>query len=134
MLTSTLTCIITHRSNDRLVDSGASKHMTGYKESFINMSEHESPHKVKLGDDYQYPIKGSGVASYKLDSEKSLKMKDVLYVPRLKKNLLSIFALDAKGIRVAFVDGQVLMWPRGKTIEYAIVIGEEDRGLYKLKG
>ena len=21
------------------------------------MSEHESPHKVKLGDDYQYPIK-----------------------------------------------------------------------------
>ena len=55
--------------------------MTGYKESFINMSKHESPHKVKLGDDYQYPIKGSGEASYKLDSKKSLKMKDVLYVP-----------------------------------------------------
>ena len=25
--------------------------------SFINMFEHELPHKVKLGDDYQYPIK-----------------------------------------------------------------------------
>ena len=61
-------------------------------------------------------------------------MKDVLYVPQLKKNLLSISALDAKGIRVSFVDGQVLMWPRGKTIEDATVIGEEDRGLYKLKG
>ena len=44
------------------------------------MSEHESPHKVKLGDDYQYPIKCSGEASYKLDSVKYLKMKDVLYV------------------------------------------------------
>ena len=88
------------------------------------MSEHESPHKVKLGDDYQYPIKGSGEASYKIDSGKSLKMKDVIYVPGLKKNLLSISALDAKGIRVSFVDGQVLMWPRGKTIEDATMIGE----------
>ena len=80
--------------------------MTGYKESFFNMSEHESPHKVKLGDDYKYPIKGSGEASYKLDFGKSLKMKDVLYVPRLKKNLLFIFALNAKKISVAFVDAK----------------------------
>ena len=47
------------------------------------MYEHESPHKVKLGDDYQYPIKGSGEASYNPESEKSLKTKDVLYVPGL---------------------------------------------------
>ena len=90
--------------------------MTGFKESFMNLSEHESPHKVKLGDDYQYPIKGSGEASYKIDSGKFMKMKYVLYVPGLKKNLLSISALDAKGMRVSFVDGQVLMWPKGKTI------------------
>ena len=51
------------------------------------------------------PIKGSGEDSYKLDSIKYLKMKDVLYVPGLKNNLISIFAIDAKGIRVAFVDG-----------------------------
>ena len=76
------------------------------------MSKHESPHKVKLGDYYQYPIKGSGESSYKIDSKKYLKMKDVLYVLELKKNLVSISALDANGIRVAFVDGQALMWPR----------------------
>ena len=58
-------------------------------------------------------------------------MKDGLYAPGLKKNLLSI---SAKGMRVAFVNGQVLMWPIGKTIEDAIVIREEYRGLYKLKG
>ena len=98
------------------------------------MSEHESPHKVKLGDDYQYPIKGSGVASYRLESRKSLNMKGVLYVPGLKKNFLSISSLDAKGMRVAFVDGQVLMWPKGKTIDDVTMFGEEDSGLYKLKG
>ena len=98
--------------------------MTGFKESFVKLSEHESPHKVKLGDDYQYPINGSGESLYKLDSGKSLKMKNVLFVPRLKKNLLSISALDAKRMRVAFVVGQVLMWPKGKTFDDPIVIGE----------
>ena len=35
-----------------------------------------------------------------------MKTKDVLFVPGLKKNLLSIYALDAKGAKIAFVDGQ----------------------------
>ena len=78
----------------------------------MRLSEHESPHKVKLGDDYQYLIKGSGESSYKLDSRKYMKMKDVLFVRGLKKNLLSISALDEKCIRVAFIDGQVLMWTK----------------------
>ena len=134
MLISALTGTVSHGSNDWLIDSGSTKHMTGFKESFVKLSEHESPHKVKLEDDYQYPIKGSGESSYKLDSGKSLKMKNVLFVPGLKKNLLSIFALDAKGMRVAFVDGQVLMWPKGKTFYDAIVIKEQEGGLYKLKG
>ena len=78
---------------------------------------------MKLGDDYQYPIKGSGESSYKLVFGKSMKMKDVLFVPGLKKNILSISALDAKGMGVALVDGQVLMWSRGNIIDDAIVIG-----------
>ena len=98
------------------------------------LEEKNSPQKVSLGDDYQYPIKGIGEASYKLDSGNPLKMKEVLYVPCLKKNLLSISTLDKKGFRVAFIDGQVLMWPKGKSIEDAVVIGEEEGGLYKLKG
>ena len=72
---------------------------------------------MKLGDDYQYLIKGSGEASYKLDSGKSLKMKDVLYVPGLKKKLLSISALYNKMFMVAFINGEVLMCPRGKSLE-----------------
>jgi hypothetical protein len=61
-------------------------------------------------------------------------MKEVLYVPRLKKNLLSISALDEKGYIVAFVDGQVLMWPRGNNFDDVVVIGVQEGGLYKLKG
>ena len=61
-------------------------------------------------------------------------MKDIFFVLGLKKNLLSISALDTKGMRVSFVDVQVLMWSKGKTIDDAVVIGEQEGGLYKLKG
>ena len=37
-------------------------------------------------------------------------------------------------MRVSFIDGRVIMWPKGKIINDAIVIGEQEGGLYKLKG
>ena len=55
--------------------------MIGYKESLSCLVQKESPHKVMLGDDSQYPFKGIGEASYKLDFGKPMKMKGVLYVP-----------------------------------------------------
>jgi hypothetical protein len=63
-----------------------------------------------------------------------MRMKDVLYVLGLKKNLIFISSLDKKGFRVAFVYGEVIMWSKGKTIEDAVVIGIEEGGLHKLKG
>ena len=87
-----------------------------------------------LGYDSQYPIKGMGEASYKLDSVKYMKMKDVLYVPRLKKNLLSISALDKRGFKVYFIYGKLLMWSKGKTLYDVVEIGIEEGGIYKLKG
>ena len=53
-------------------------------------------------------------------------MKDVLYVPGLKKNLLSISALDKRGFRFAFIVGKVLIWSKGKTINDAVEIGIEE--------
>jgi hypothetical protein len=132
VLISALIGTVTPGNDTWLVDIGASKHMARYKGSLSNIIHKYSPHNVKLGDDYQYLIKGVGEASYKLDSGKEMRMKNVLYVPGLK-NLLSISALDEKGCRVAFVDGEVLMWPKGKAFDDVVVIGVQER-LYKLKG
>jgi hypothetical protein len=63
-----------------------------------------------------------------------MKMKDVLYVLGLKKNLLSISYLENKGFRIAFIDGDFIMWDKGKTMKEAIVIRKEEGGLYKLMG
>ena len=56
-----------------------------------------------------------GQTSYKMKSGKSMKMKEVVYVPGIKKNLLSISNLDKKGFIVAFVEGEVIMWPKRRT-------------------
>ena len=44
------------------------------------------------------------------------------------------FSIDVKGMQIAFIDGQVIIWLKGKTINDAVVIREQEGGLYKLKG
>ena len=63
-----------------------------------------------------------------------MKMKDVLFVLGLKKNILSISALEDRGFRVAFIDGQVLMWSKSSSIDSATKIGVQEGSLYKMKG
>ena len=84
MLLSALFGSATPREDTWLIDSGASKHMTGKKTTLSNIEEKNSAQKVSLEDDYKYPIKGIGESSYNLDSGTSMKMKEVLYVPGLK--------------------------------------------------
>jgi hypothetical protein len=108
--------------------------MMGQRDILSCISEKNFYQKVTLGDDYQYPIKGVGESNYKLNSGNSMKMKDVLYVPGLTKNLLSISDLEKKIFRVAFIDGVFLMWAKGETINEEIIIGKEENGLYMLKG
>jgi hypothetical protein len=110
VLISALSGSITPREDTWIIDSGASKHMTSQRDILSCLLDKKISQKVTLGDDYQYPIKGVGESNYKLNSGTSMKMKDVLYVPGLTKNLLSISALEKKGFRVAFIDGEVLMW------------------------
>ena len=108
---------MTPRSDTWMISSGTSKHMIGQNTTLSNFEERDSPQKVSLGYDYQYPINGIGEATYNIDSGTYMKIKDVLYVPRLKNNLLSISSLYNKWFRIAFIDGEFLMWPGGKSLE-----------------
>jgi hypothetical protein len=105
--------------------------MTGQRDILSFLSENKFSWKIILGDDYQYPIKGVGESNYKINSGTPMKKKDVLYVPSLTKNLLSISALEKKGFKVTFIDGEVLMWAKGKTMKEAIIIGKEEGVVYK---
>jgi hypothetical protein len=115
-----------------LVDSGASRHMTRSHESLTSLSKEDSGLQVELGDNAKFAVKGVGAAAFQLESRKPLKMSDVLYVSGLKKNLLSISAMEDRGYAVAFSGGQVPAWPRGSSIDSAGVIRVCDGGLYRL--
>jgi hypothetical protein len=61
-----------------LIDSGASKHMTGQRDILSSLTEKYFTQKVSLVNDYQYPIKGMGESTYKLDSGTSpIRMNNV---------------------------------------------------------
>ena len=51
-LISALTGMVTSGNNTWLVNSGASNHMTGFKNYLSTLIERESHQKVKLSDDY----------------------------------------------------------------------------------
>jgi hypothetical protein len=69
-----------------------------------------------------------------MESGNSIHLSNVLYVPGLKKNLVSISCLEEKGDREDFVDGKVLVWSKYSKIENTRVIGTCEGRLYKLPG
>jgi hypothetical protein len=60
VLISTLSGSVSPGEDTWLIDSGASKHMIGQRDILSCLSEKKFSHKVTLGDDFQYPIKGVG--------------------------------------------------------------------------
>jgi hypothetical protein len=59
-------------------------------------------------------------------------LREVLYVPGLKKNLILVSAFEERGYEVLFCDGRVLLLPKESNITSAKVIGTRHEKLYKL--
>ena len=133
-LISALSGTITDAEHIWLIDSGASKHMTGLKDSISNVQKKRFHTKVELGDNGTYAIEGIGSTSLKLESGWSLHLEEVLYVPGLKKNLLSVGVLEDKGYTVAFTKGKAIMWPLGGDMSSALEIGVKEGNVYHLTG
>jgi hypothetical protein len=90
--------------------------------------------KVELIDDDTYAIKGLGSASFQLLSSNVFHVEEIIYVPGLKKNLISVAVLESKGYTVAFSKGKALMWPSNESMNSAMIIGVQEGRLYKVSG
>ena len=66
--------------------------------------------EIILGDDATYAVKGVGDVTLQLNQGNTSHLQEVLYVPDLKKNLVSILAMENKGFKVAFIDAKVRVW------------------------
>jgi hypothetical protein len=83
------------------IDSRASLHMTGVCEHFTDLTEIENL-EVVLGDDSVVKAVGSGTVSFQRESQAPMLVRDVLYVPGLKKNLISISIIEDRGYELVF--------------------------------
>eukprot|EP00253_Pinus_taeda_P003752 PITA_03752 len=118
-------------SNVWYIDNGASRHMTGAWEFLSELAERALDIEIVLGDEHTMRVVGVGVVTFERKSLPPLKVMDVLYVLGMKKNLISVSAMEEKGFDITFSGGRVLMHPRGASITSTKVIGVHSRKLYK---
>ncbi|GAU50483.1 hypothetical protein TSUD_409690 [Trifolium subterraneum] len=81
------------------LDTGCSNHMTSHKEWLIDINPSKKS-KVRFADDRTLHAEGMGKMVITRDDGKNVIMEDVLYVPGMKSNLLSIGQLIQKGFEV----------------------------------
>ena len=82
------------------IDSGASSHMTGACEMFSKISQTKTDVEVVLGDDSTVRAGGRGTITFQRESMSPMVLGDVLYVPGLKKNLVSVSMIEDQGLGV----------------------------------
>jgi hypothetical protein len=116
------------------VDSGATCHMTGARELFKSFTESDSDLYVELGMGTKHAVQGSRTMSLRMESRDVLRLTNVLWVPKLKKSVLLVSAIEEKGYDVLFQDEQVLFMPRGYSSHTAVVLGVRESNLYRIKG
>eukprot|EP00253_Pinus_taeda_P023729 PITA_23729 len=113
-----------------LIDNGASMPFTGHEEVLHNLIEKETNLEIVLGDNMKYPGKGVGNVSLKLNQGNMIHLQVVLYVPNLRKNLVSILAMEDKGYEVTFSDGKVRVWKNN--VKDAFTLGFQVDSLYQV--
>ena len=91
------------------LDSGASFHMTGDKELFSDLEEKDLQMHIEMGDDGTYSAIGIGTITFERESGKPFLLKDVMHVPGLKNNLVSVAMLEERGYDIVFSDGKAFL-------------------------
>ena len=82
--------------NTWIIDSGASRHIIGFRDQFETFEGH-STKEVTIGDNSTYLVKGIGTCSIQLKVGVTLQLKDVLFLLVSERNLLSICGLANQG-------------------------------------
>ncbi|TPX41284.1 hypothetical protein CcCBS67573_g10585, partial [Chytriomyces confervae] len=118
------------RTGSWILDSGASNHMTGNKETLANWTPSSELGKVTVASGDELEINGAGSLDLQ-GPDRPVTITGVLYVPGLSVNLLSISALGTKGAAISFDGKGASVSIKGKIILRA---DEIEEGLYTIQG
>jgi hypothetical protein len=92
---SLVVCLSTRTTHSDMwyIDSGASCHMTGVREHLTDLTQIGDV-EVVLGDDRVVKAVSCGTVSFQRESLPPMSLTEVLYVPGLKKNVVSVSAVE----------------------------------------
>ncbi|RWS02083.1 gag-pol polyprotein-like protein [Dinothrombium tinctorium] len=120
-------------AEDWFLDSGASHHMSNRKEWFENFVGFQPNERtVQVGNDEYIPVLGSGnirVLTLVDNKWEPHVLLDVLYVPKICKNLFSLSAAISKGNKLVADHKLCKLVYRGKMVAEAV---KTNGNLYKL--
>jgi len=120
-------------TNDKWVlDTACSFHMCPYRDWFNTLDSTTAAGSVLGFDNSQCKIEGIGSIRIKMSDGTIRTLTDVRYIPKMKRNLISLSALDAKGYKYSGGDN-VLKVTKGSLI---VMKGDLSltNGLYYLRG
>ena len=75
------------------LDNGASNHMCGEKDKFVELDEKVHNGNIIFGDTSKIPIKGKGSILFHLQNRKQKMISNVYYMSKLKNNFWIILSL-----------------------------------------
>ena len=84
------------------LDSDASFHMTGNIYLFSDLEDKDLWQNIDFGDDERYSVTGIGTVTFQRNYVSPLRLADVLYVPGLRNNLVSVTVLEDCGYELMF--------------------------------
>ena len=90
--------------NNWYIDSGCSNHMTGNRNWLINFDENRKS-TVRFADNRSIQAEGVGDVLLKRRDGKDAMITDVLFVPKMDTNLISLGQLLEKGFTIGFPKG-----------------------------
>ncbi|WJZ97445.1 hypothetical protein VitviT2T_016048 [Vitis vinifera] len=95
------------------IDTGATRHVCSDKKMFSTFEPIENGEKVFMGNSATSEIKGQGKVILKMTSGKELTLTNVLYVPEIRKNLVSGSLLNNHGFRLVFESNKFVLSKSG---------------------
>ena len=134
-----MTALKNDTSSDWYIDSGASAHMCNNPSLFTSLQDISSEDTVSVGNGEETEVTGIGtvLCSSVVDgNQKTVELKNVLYVPSLMCNLISVSRIRKAGLRVIvdtdeYGGGFCDVTTRNGDVKYLKGIELHDTGLYK---
>ena len=101
------------------IDSATTRHITRSRVFFFWVDFKEKAvgeHKVYMGNNTYSDVLGEGKCKIYVKGS-VIVLHDVLYVPSIRRNLISILILDNKGYKIEFKSGKVYIRKGNTSIE-----------------